>query len=99
MEFLLFIDDGSRFRMGKIMCRGHNHAMNAVMFTNYLREGWCQYFGFPQTLRLDPAGAFRSNEEEGFCDKHGIYLDFIPGEAHWKLGVCEQAIQGKGLRP
>ena len=94
VEFLLLIDEGSRFRMGKVMCKGRKQTMNAMMFTNYLREGWCQYFGFPQNLRLDPAGAFRSNEVERFCDKHGIYLDFIPGEAHWKLGVCEQAIQG-----
>jgi len=43
---------------------------------------------------LDPAGAFRGNEVERFCDKHGIDLDFIPDEADWKVGVCEQAIQG-----
>lgn len=31
-------------------------------------------------------------------DMHGIYLDIIPGEAHWKLKVCENAMKGtKGL--
>ena len=68
--------------------------MKASHFLAYFQEGWCQYFGHPQTLRLDPAGAFRSNEVETYCDQHGIYLDFIPGKAHWKLGACEQAIQG-----
>ena len=94
VEFLLIIDESSRFRTGKIMCKGKHKTMNAGMFLSYLDEGWCQYFGIPQSLRLDPAGAFRSNEVERYCDIHGIYLDFIPGEAHWKLGVCEQAIQG-----
>ena len=31
---------------------------------------------------------------ESFCDRHDIYLGIIPGEAHWKLGTCEQAVQG-----
>jgi hypothetical protein len=94
VEFLLIIDEGSRFRTGKIMCKGKHKTMNAAMFNQYFHEGWCQYFGLPQSLRLDPAGAFRSNEVEDMCNRHGIFLDFIPGEAHWKLGACEQAIQG-----
>ena len=81
VEFALVIDQGSRFRAARIMCKGKHKTMNAKMFLSYLQEGWCQYFGIPQVLRLDPAGAFRSKEVELFCDKHEIYLDFIPGEA------------------
>ncbi|CAE7474699.1 unnamed protein product, partial [Symbiodinium sp. KB8] len=40
----------------------------AMSCLSYLQEGWMQYFGKPQVLRLDPA--------------------------HWKLGVCEQAVKG-----
>ena len=94
VEFAMIIDQGSRFRAARIMCRGKHKTMKASMFLHYLQEGWCQYFGHPQHLRLDPAGAFKSNEVEDYCNKHGIFLDFIPGEAHWKLGICEQAIQG-----
>ena len=94
VEFALIIDEGSQFRAARILCKGKHQTMSAAMFLSYLQEGWCQYFGNPQAIRLDPAGAFRSNEVERFCDLHGIYLDFIPGEAHWKLGTCEQAIQG-----
>jgi hypothetical protein len=43
---------------------------------------------------LDPDGTFRSGAVEDYCGRHGIYLDIIPGEAHWKLGVCENAIKG-----
>ena len=52
------------------------------------------FFGVPNVLRLDPAGAFRSREMERMCDEYDIYLDLIPGEAHWQLGSCEQAVQG-----
>ena len=51
-------------------------------------------FGKPKTLRLDPAGSFRSAAVENFCDRHSIYMDVIPGEAHWQIGIAEQAIQG-----
>ena len=53
-----------------------------------------QYFGKPQVLRLDPSGSFRSQHVESFCDRHQILFGIIPGEAHWKLGICEQAVQG-----
>ncbi|CAE7903842.1 unnamed protein product, partial [Symbiodinium sp. KB8] len=59
-----------------------------------MQEGWFQYFGLPRTLRLDPAGAFRSHALEAFCDKHSIFLDVAPAEAHWKIGSIEQAVQG-----
>jgi len=29
-----------------------------------------------------------------YCDRHGIYLDLIPADAHWATGICEQAVQG-----
>eukprot|EP00439_Symbiodinium_sp_Y106_P032777 s3772_g3.t3 len=64
------------------------------MCINYLQEGWVQYFGHPKCLRLDPAGAFRSHAIEDWCDKHNIFLDIVPGEAHWKIGTVENAIKG-----
>ena len=93
-EFALIIDEGSRFRIARILKVGKRQTMKACEFLNYFREGWLQYFGRPSVLRLDPAGAFRSHEVESFCDKEQIFLDVIPGEAHWKLGTCEQAVQG-----
>ena len=93
-EFALIIDEGSRFRVARVLKKGKHQTMSAAEFLDYLREGWIQYFGKPVTLRLDPAGAFRSHEMEHFCDDQGILLDVIPGEAHWQLGVCEQAVGG-----
>ena len=94
VEFAVIIDEGSRFRTAKILSKGRKQTMSAHQFLTYLQEGWAQYFGNPQTLRLDPAGAFRSNEVEAYCDRKSIYLDVVPAEAHWKFGICEQAVQG-----
>ena len=93
-EFVVVIDEGSRYRTAKVMKKGKHQTMNAGQVVEYLRDGWFQFFGTPNVLRLDPAGAFRSREIEHMCDQHEIYLDVIPGEAHWKLGTCEQAVKG-----
>lgn len=93
-EFAAIIDEGSRFRVARILKQGRKQTMNAAQFIDYLREGWIQYFGKPQVLRLDPAGAFRSKEIESFCDANDVMLDVIPGEAHWQIGTCEQAVKG-----
>lgn len=93
-EFAVIIDEGSRYRTARILKTGHKQTMSANLFLQYMTEGWIQYFGRPSVLRLDPVGAFRSKEIETFCDQHGIFLDVIPGEAHWHLGTCEQAVKG-----
>ena len=94
VQFLLIIDEGSRFRVAKVVSRGQKQQPSGATCVQYIQEGWSQIFGQPRTLRLDPAGSFRSQAVEQFCDRHGIYLDIVPGEAHWKIGVCEQAVQG-----
>ena len=95
VQFLMVIDEGSRFRVGRVLLSGTKklHA-NAGQFLQGFQESWVQYFGFPNCLRLDPDGTFRSQAVQDYCDQNQIYLDMTPGEAHWKLGVCEQAIQG-----
>jgi len=73
---------------------GKRTHVNAPQFISTFKESWTQYFGLPHTLRVDPDGTFRSTVVQDFCDQHHIHLHIIPGEAHWKLGICEQAIQG-----
>ena len=85
---------GPRFRVARILSRGSKQQPNAATCIGYLREGWAQYFGLPRTLRLGPAGAFRGQAVADFCDKEGIYLDLAPADAHWQIGVCEQAVKG-----
>ena len=93
-QFLVAIDEGSRFRIAKIVSKGPKQQPSGATCVQFLRENWCQIFGNPRTLRLDPAGNFRSQAIQDYCDKYGVFLDMVPGEAHWKIGVCEQAVQG-----
>ena len=93
-NFMVVLDEGSRFRIARVLTRGQKQAPSGAVCTNYLSEGWFQIFGKPKTLRLDPAGSFRGEHMSSFCDRHGIYLDIIPGEAHWQIGDTEQAVQG-----
>ena len=93
-QFLVIIDEGSRFRIAKMMSQGPKQQPSGAASVQYLREGWAQVFGNPRTLRLDPAGSFRSQAVRDYCDRNQVFLDLVPGEAHWKVGVCEQAVQG-----
>ena len=93
-NFMVIVDEGSRYRVARILSKGSKKTPNAATCVNYMSEGWIQMFGKPKALRLDPAGSFRSTALEEFCDRNGIFLDLIPGEAHWQNGVAEQAIQG-----
>ena len=92
-QFLVMIDEGSRFKVSRVILKGKKQHVSAAQFITTFKEAWCSYFGTPRVLRLDPDGAFRSKELGEYCDQHQIYLDVIPGEAHWKLGVCERTIQ------
>ena len=94
VQFLVIIDESSRFRFAKILSKGSKQQPNAATCIQYIREGWAQYFGMPRSLRLDPAASFRSQAIVDMCDREGIYLDNIPADAHWQLGVCEQAVKG-----
>ena len=94
VQFLLIVDEGSRFRAARILTRGSKQTPSAAACLEYFQEGWCQYFGQPQVLRLDPSGPFRSQAVESYCDRHQIYLDVIPGEAHHQIGVCEESVKG-----
>ena len=91
---MVILDEGSRCRTARILTRGSKQTPNGATWVQYLREGWAQYFGNPRTIRLDPAGSFRSRAVADYCDRHGIFLDLVPGEAHWKIGGGEQAVQG-----
>ena len=92
-QFVMMVDEGSRYRVARMILHGKQKHVSASQFISVLQESWVSYFGYPRTLRVDPDGAFRSHELATFCDQQQIFLDIIPGEAHWKLSVCERSIQ------
>ena len=92
-QFLMIVDEGSRFEVGRVVLSGKRKHISAALFIKTLKESWFSYFGCPKTLRLDPDGAFRSHELSEFCDQYHVLLGLVPSEGHWKLSVCERAKQ------
>ena len=91
VQFTIMIDEGSRFRVGKVMCKGPG-GVKADQLIQFYQENWKPVFGKPVKLRMDPAGPWRSNSTVEYFDKELIELDVIPAEAHWGMSHVERAI-------
>ena len=86
-------DVGSRFAVGKFIERGTWEELQDA-----LNELWIPYFGRPKTLRVDSAGAFLKGEADLYLAERDIFLDVIPAEAHWRLGLVEHNVKSiKGM--
>ena len=53
---------------------------------------WLPIHGAPATVRGDPAGTWLSEAADQYFAGRGVYLDPIPAEAHYQIGVVERAI-------
>ena len=59
-QFTLMIDEGCRFRVGRVVETGRGKGINGQDLINVFQELWKPVFGLPDRLRVDPAGAWRS---------------------------------------
>ena len=50
---------------------------------------WARAFGFPLKIKADPDGSFRGHFEDAM-DRAGVYMDYIPAEAHHRIGLIER---------
>ena len=91
-QFTLMIDEGCRFRIGKIMVTG-NGGINGTQMTEFYRDQWKPIFGKPRKLRVDPAGPWRSDAVAEYLGNEHVELETIPAEAHWGISHVERAIQ------
>ena len=93
VQFTLLIDEGCRFRIGKIMSVGTGSGVKAKDLVSFFQEQWKPVFGKPDKVRLDPAGSWRSNEVSEYFESIHVEVDVIPAEAHWNTSHVERAIQ------
>ena len=93
VQFTLLIDEGCRFRIGKIMSVGKGSGVKAKDLVSFFQEQWKPVFGKPDKVRLDPAGSWRSNEVSEYFENIHVEVDVIPAEAHWNTSHVERAIQ------
>ena len=93
VQFTLMIDEGCRFKVGKVMVKGDG-GISGAQLIRYYQEGWKPIFGKPRKIRVDPdpAGAWRANDVVEHMNHEGIEYDNIPAEAHWGISHAERAI-------
>ena len=92
IKFVMFIDEGSRFRVGKILYENTRNQATWPVMKRHFEESWVSTFGFPEEIRVDPEGIWRGEEPAQYCQERGIILSPIPAEAHWQIGVVEESI-------
>ena len=92
-KFVLFIDEGCRYRTGKILLQDQNRQASWDVIKQSLEEHWIAHFGQPEVIRGDSDGAWRNTEADIYCSRRGILLDFVPAEAHWQVGIVESVIK------
>ena len=92
-QFMLGVDEGSRFRVGRLLFQHSSRTPSMQDFTDFFEGNWLAQFGKPQVLRLDPAGCFRSHALDKYLSERNIEVQHIPAEAHWQISVVERAVQ------
>lgn len=91
--FVLFVDSGSRFKVGKILHSPSARAASWETLKQAFEELWLPIFGKPKGIRVDPAGSWLNNEAETYFSNNNILYDPIPAEAHWQISAVEQGIK------
>ena len=56
VQFAIIIDEGCRFRVGRVLCQGEGESAKGKHLIDMFQEMWKPVFGVPDQMRLDPAG-------------------------------------------
>lgn len=98
VQFLMMIDEGSRFRLGHILLEHPSRTGSWKEVREGYEKTWLMMLGKPHIVRADPAGCLRSEEAGRYFEEQNTVLDLVPAEAHWQIGVVEEAIRtAKGM--
>ena len=68
-------------------CRLKDMSSNHTL--EIFRNLWFKPYGFPATIRTDPGTNFGLHFKH-YVERHGIWLEVIPAEAHWRIGLIER---------
>ena len=94
-HFLLMVDEASGFAVVREMFahpEEDHQNMNGPEVVKTLEEAWFQYFGYPETMKLDLEGALRSRVLREACVDKGIDLIPAPAEYHQMISDVEREI-------
>ena len=94
-HYLLMVDEASGFCILEEMLRHSDKEMRhmtTVQVCRVLETRWCQIFGFPEVIKLDPEGAVRGYDLGEYCASRGVELGIIPAEYHEGISEAERSI-------
>ena len=68
-------------------CRLQDMSSNHTL--EIFRNLWFKPYGFPGTIRTDPGTNYGLHFKQ-YVERRGIWLEIIPAEAHWRIGLIER---------
>ncbi|CAE7036395.1 TY1B-A [Symbiodinium sp. CCMP2592] len=95
-HFMLITDEATHFTVvAKLFDRHYQDGRNATAEEAILaiEQHWTQAYGFPDRLRCDPEGCFRSKLLEAWAADIGIEVTPCPAEAHHQIGQVESLVR------
>ncbi|CAK0848438.1 unnamed protein product [Prorocentrum cordatum] len=96
-KFSPIIDENCRVRVSKLLHHmvGEDRHRNPVWadLEDFYEERWPPNFGKPQRVKVDPEGSWMSKQAADYFDSDSVGYEPIPGQAHWRASLVEEAIQ------
>ncbi|CAE7779651.1 RE2, partial [Symbiodinium microadriaticum] len=95
-HFMVITDEATHFTVvAKLFERNFQDGRNATAEEAILalEQHWTQAYGFPDRLRCDPEGCFRSKLLEAWAGDVGIEVTPCPAEAHHQIGQVESLVK------
>jgi len=93
---MIMVDEASRFAVPHFLFehgkQDHRNATGPEVIQG-LQESWLRHYGMPANVRMDPEGAFRSNELIAWGEERGVHFLPCAAESHGQIGIAERAIQ------
>ena len=96
-HFVLLVDEASGYAVVRELFRiPDDQSRNATgqEILDTIQEAWIQYFGYPETVKMDLEGAHRSRKLREYFQEHGV--DFVPAPAEFHEAIS-QAERGIGI--
>ncbi|CAE7808731.1 RE1 [Symbiodinium microadriaticum] len=95
-HFMVITDEATHFAVvAKLFERNFQDGRNATAEEAILalEQHWTQAYGFPDRIRCDPEGCFRSKLLEAWASDLGIEVTPCPAEAHHQIGQVESLVK------
>ena len=100
-HFVLLVDEASGYAVIRELFRiPDDQSRNATgqEIIDTIQEAWIQYFGYPETVKMDLEGAHRSKKLREYFQEHGVDLVPAPAEHHETIAQAERAIGSLRLK-